>query len=259
MEAGATIRDERRRRRWTLRELAARCGLTAAAVHRLESGLPGSIETYARVAAGLGLRPELRLADERRVAPERAADPLHALMGEVEARTLAEHGYGLSLDEPFQYYQFAGRADLVAWDIRRSALLHVENKTRLPNLQEAFGSYNAKRRYLAPIMADRLGLTRGFRTVTHAIVALWSSEVQHVVRIRSTSLRAILPDGPDAFAAWWSGGELPAGSQSVFILLDPLDRPRSRRWVGVDGALRAGARYRGYAEAMEVARAAGVA
>jgi hypothetical protein len=37
---------------------------------------------------------------------------------------------------------------------------------------------------------------------------------------------------------------------STFILLDPVDRLRSRRWIGLDAAFRADPRYRGYADAV---------
>ena len=52
----------------------------------------------------------------------------------------------------------AGRADLLGWDVASRSLLHVENRTRFPNIQDAMGSYNAKRQYLPGVIADRLGL-----------------------------------------------------------------------------------------------------
>ena len=102
-------------------------------------------------------------------------------------------GVHVSLDEPFQHFQFAGRADLLARDADRAALLHVENRTCFPNIGETFGSYNAKRRYMPSVIAERLGLRGGFRVVTNVIVALWSSEVLHVVRRHRPSFSAVCP------------------------------------------------------------------
>jgi len=63
---GAQVRDERLRRRWTLRELSARSRLSASGVQAIESGQAGSLDSYARLAAALGLTLEIDLADPRR-------------------------------------------------------------------------------------------------------------------------------------------------------------------------------------------------
>ena len=82
-------------------------------------------------------------------------------------------------------------------------LLHIENRTRFPNLQEAAGSYNAKRQYLAGSVADRAGTgPRGWRSVTHVMACLWSAEVLHEVRLRRATFGALCPDPPDALHAW---------------------------------------------------------
>jgi hypothetical protein len=81
-------------------------------------------------------------------------------------------------------------------------MLHVENRTRFPDLQGFAGSYDTKRAYLAPDLARRLGIEGGFRSVTHVVAALWSSEVLHALRLRTASFAAICPGSGDAFAAW---------------------------------------------------------
>jgi transcriptional regulator with XRE-family HTH domain len=254
---GAQIRAERMRRRWTLRTLAERAGVSSSAVAFVEAGRPASGATYARLASAMNLRLEIGLVDPRRAnggAP-RVADFVHAAMGDTEASHLQALGFEVDLDAPYQHYQFAGRADLVAVDHDRSALLHVENRTRFPDLQEAFGSYNAKRAYLGQELASRLGTKRAWRSETHVMVGLWSAEVIHAVRIRSASFRSVCPDPPDAFAGWWSGQPPERGRVSTFVILDPDpglendQRSRRRRFAGLADALRADPRYRGYAEA----------
>ena len=198
------------------------------------------------------------MTDDRWAVPVRAADSVHSLMGNVEAEILQGHRRGVALDEPYQHYQFAGRADLVAWSVADRALLHIENRTRFPNLQESFGSYNAKRTYLAPALAERLRVPGGWVTVTHAIVALWSAEVLHSLRLRTASFRAIAPDDPAPLITWLTGGIPGAGVTSTFVVLDPVEGPRRRRWIGLEHALRAEPRYRGYAEAAQVFEANGL-
>jgi hypothetical protein len=120
---------------------------------------------------------------------------------------------------------------------------------RFPNLQDAAGSDNAKRSYLAPVIAERIGLRGGFRSVTHAMVGLWSSEVLHAVRIRTATFRALCRDSIEAFASWWKGIPPKVGTTSTFVLFDPIARSRARRFVDLDAAMRVEARHRGYAEA----------
>lgn len=253
IEAGAAIRAGRLRRGWTIRALAARAGVSASELYHLESGRIGSVAAYVRVATALGLRPELLLEQPGRTArPPLGDDPVHSMMGEAEAAQLTGFSIPVAIDEPFQHYQFAGRADVLAWSIADRALLHIENRTRFPNLQEAAGSYNTKRSYLAGAIAQRLSLRGGFRSVTHAMVVLWSSEVLHALRLRQATFRALCPDGLTPFGAWWAG--TPAGVEgetSSLIVFDPTDRPRARRFIGLDAALRAEPRYRGYADAAD--------
>jgi transcriptional regulator with XRE-family HTH domain len=259
---GGRIREDRRRARWTIRRLATEAGVSPSLVQWVEAGHVASLETYVRLGRALGRRFEVDLVDPRRTRGRRDEDPVHAAMGEVLATRLRAHNVPLSLDEPYQHYQFAGRADLVAWDLGRASLLHVENRTRLPNFQEAAGAYNAKRRWLAPALADRLGI-REFRSVSHVLVALWSAEMLHVVRLRAPSLSAICPDGTDSFERWLAGDPPTAGVTSAVVLFDPIAKGRSdrRQFVDLETALRPATRprYRGYADAADELRRAGLA
>jgi transcriptional regulator with XRE-family HTH domain len=265
LDLAADLRDARARRGWTLREVARHARLTDASVQRLEAGARGSIGSYARLAVALGLVPSFTLAS--RVAPgarwavpsAQGVDAVHAAMGEAQAAHLRERGWEVLLDEPYQHYQFAGRADIIALDRARRAMLHIENRTRFPDIQAFAGSYNAKRAYLGPDLAARLGIRGGFGSVAHVVAALWSSEVLHVVRLRQESFAALCPQAADAFAAWWDGTVPVPGASSSFVLFDPIPgRRRSRRrWVGLDDVRQVEPRYRGYADAVRQLRLAG--
>src|SRR5262245_9426376 len=261
--AGMLIRHRRTARGWSLRELADRTGLSAGFLHGVEGGDEASLSSYAAIAQALGLQPILDFIDPRnRGRAGHAADPVHAAMGTMLAARLAVARFSLALDEPYQHYQFAGRADLVAWDLEREALLHVENRTRFPNIGESFGSYNAKRRYLAGAVAERIGLRRGFASVTNVMVALWSGEVLREVRRHEPSFRAVCPDPVEEFGQWWLGhAPRASGVTSCFVLLDPLEGGRSdrRRYLGLEHIATVRPRYRGYADAADSLRASGQA
>jgi hypothetical protein len=140
-------------------------------VQELESGAPVSLETYARVTTALDLWPELLASDPRQRQRARGNDQdfVHAAMGELLAGRLRAHGFGVAMDEPYQHY-FAGRADVVAWDLEHRALLHIENRTAFPNVQEALGSYSAKPSYLGGVLAERLSI-EGRRWLRFATLA----------------------------------------------------------------------------------------
>lgn len=259
-EFGSAVRTEPRRRALTLSGLAEMAGLDASTVHYVESGRPARLETQVRIARALRLRIEVDLVDPRKRdrGPARSEDPVHAAMGEAQAARFQGLGLSVGMDEPFQHYHFAGRADVVAWSVERRALLHIENRTRFPNLQEAFGSFNTKREYLGAELARRAGVT-SWQSETHAMVVLWSGEALHAMRMHRASFASLCPDSGDAFRQWWSGEPPLAGRRSVLAVFDPSEGIRSdrKRWVSLAESADVRARYRDYADALEWLRNAG--
>jgi len=258
VEVGQAIGEARVGRGWSRARLAEAAGVSRSLVYLVERGEPASIEAYVRLASALRVRLDARLIDPRRRAGlSVAGDPVHSAMGEVEATRLRTRGLEVAIDEPYQHFQFAGRADLLAWDRDRQALLHIENRTRFPDIQEAAGSFNAKRAYLPEAFGARVGVRR-WASVTHVMAMLWSAEVLHVLRLRRQTFRALCPDGSEAFAAWWSGPERRSGTWSTFVLFDPGASSRQRRWVGLDALEGLRPRHRGYADAVDTLRRAGL-
>lgn len=246
---GMRVRDARLARGWSIRQLAERAGLSAGMVHRVEAGGPASLKTATSLTVALDRRLEMDLVDPRRRSGRSplGVDLVHSLMGEVEAGHLRRGGFGVGIDEPYQHYQFAGRADVVAWDLERRALLHIENRTRFPDFQDMAGAFNSKRAYLGQGLGERLGVST-WLSETHVIAALWSSEVLHALRLRTESFRALCPDGTAAIDAWWSGAAPARGRTSVLVALDPMATGRARPYVGLEDAMTVRPRHRGYAE-----------
>lgn len=174
-------------------------------------------------------------------------------MGEAEARRLSGLGFKIAIDEPYQHVQFAGRADVVAWDLEARALLHIENRTQFPNVQESLGSYASKRAYLGPVLADRLGLRGGWRSETHVIASLWSSEILDALRMREATFHAACPDGIDPVRTWWAGRSPGSGTTSSIVLLDPAPGVRPAFQIG-EPARATRPRFRGYADAAAALR-----
>lgn len=246
---GARIHEAQVARRWTAQRLASEAGVSRGLVYLVGRGEPVSMEAALRIIGALGLKLEWDLVDPRRRAsrPARQQDLVHSAMGEFEAAHFRALAIPLSLDEPYQHYQFAGRGDLVAWSTSPASMLHIENRTRFPDLQDAAGSYNAKRAYLGAALAERVGVRR-WSSETHVMVALWSAEVLHTLRIRAESFRALCPDSSAAFEQWWRGEPPAAGKTSALAVLDPLASGRQREFISLEAALTARPRHRGYAD-----------
>lgn len=259
VEIGATIKDARRRRRWGIRTLAGKAALSYGIVQRIETGGPASLTAYARLAQALGLELQVAMVDQRRATTLRQdADLLHATLGELETQLLVPYGRPVGIDEPWQHYHFAGRADLVTWDLERQALLHIENKTRLPDVQDAIGRFKSTQAYLGRALWERLGMPGRPRAETHVMVALWSTEVLRVVRRQPSVFRSTFPDAPDALEAWLRGDPPAHGTTSAFVVLDPFANGRQRRMIGLDAVLgKARPRMAGYAEAATRLRQSG--
>jgi transcriptional regulator with XRE-family HTH domain len=255
-ETGAALADERRRRAWTVREVARRARLSAATVTNVEAGRPASHLTYARLATALGLSIRVDLTGQRRRARE-PHDLVHAAMGDLEAGWLHQYGFEVAVDHPYQHYQFAGRADVLAWTLDPPCLLHLENRTRFPDLQDAAGSFNAKRQFLGAAVARQLGL-RAFVSETHVMVGLWSAEVIHVVRLRHATFRSLCPDPGQRLSMWRAGQPPISGRSSSFALLDVVATGRQRSLASMDQLLDGiRPRVRDYRAAAERLRALG--
>ena len=256
---GVQVRAGRVRRRWTTKRLAAEAGISRTLVYLVERGEPTTMGTYARLGAALGLRLEASLEDARgSVRPGRAEDPVHAAIVETLARRYASQGLLVAADEPFQHYQFAGRADVIAVDPAGPDLLHHEVKTAIPNVGELAGAWNVKRQYLAASIAQRHGAQGGFRSVTHVLTIAWTAECLRVLRLRESTIGSLGPDAPNAFSRWWEGaGPVLTGVTSTVVIFDPIDRPRAPAWASMGdlGAVRP--RYRDYADLLRDLRDAG--
>jgi len=250
LDFGRAVAEERRRRGWTMRVLAESARISAQTIVGIEAGRPASMDVVGRLAVALGIRIEVESGPARRRSRE-PSDVVHSAMGEYEARLLALHGFKLAIDHPYQHFQFAGRADVLAWRRDPPALLHIENRTRLPDLQQVAGSFNAKCTYLAAVLAREIGVRR-FESQTHVIAGLWSSEVIHVVRLRPATIRTLCPDPDDRLRAWLLGEPPRGGTSRSFVLLDPIASRRQQPFASLAAVLDGvRPRMRGYGDAAD--------
>jgi transcriptional regulator with XRE-family HTH domain len=133
---GRLVRVLRQRARLRQRDLAARAGVSPTYIARLEQGDAGSMRlaTLRDVGAELGVRVELdarwRGGDE-----DRLLDAGHASLVDAVVGRLRRLGWDVVAEYSFNRYGDRGAVDVLAWHAARRALLIVEVKTKLLDLQ----------------------------------------------------------------------------------------------------------------------------
>lgn len=154
---GRLFRMTRYRRGWTQEELSARAGISTSAISRIEGGqaMRYRLRTVQRLGDALDLRVEI-LVTGRGGESARLLDEEHAAIVEHIAAMLTREGWVVVAEPSFNVYGDRGRLDLLAFHPTTGALLIVEVKTEITDLQQLFGSLSVKER-LAPSLAVERG------------------------------------------------------------------------------------------------------
>lgn len=208
------------RRGWRLRDVAERAGLSTATIGRTELGSIRSVSVVRTHAAVLDIRVEWRVAG-RGADVARLLDEEHAAMVETMAASLARAGWQVEAESSYSLYGERGRIDLLAFDPSTKLLAVVEVKTELADLQDLFGSLNAKAR-LAPAIGRRHG---------------WpSSRVVTVLAVAATAAnRTIVGAHPALFTSferrWSRGHRLPRFGEDRVLLWIPAAAAGRRTWL----------------------------
>ena len=157
VEVGAAIRSVRIRRGLRQRDVADAAGVSQALVSLIEHGRleETSLKLVRRVGAAVGVSlpvsPRWRGADLPRLLDERHA----ATVREVIAR-LTKLGWVTLPEHTFNVRGERGSIDVFAWFPSARAVLVVEVKTEVVDLQDLLSTHDRKRR-LAPAIARDVG------------------------------------------------------------------------------------------------------
>lgn len=154
---GIDIRLLRRQRKWTQRRLAVEAGVSPSAVSLIERGHADrlTISMVANVAAALGARLSVRIF-WRGEGLDRLRDRQHAAIVERMIRDLKARGWTVRPEVSFSEFGERGSIDILAFHAASGALLVIEVKSVVPDLQAMLSNLDRKAR-LAPTIARRLG------------------------------------------------------------------------------------------------------
>ena len=190
LRLGSVVRAVRLRKGWRQADVAVAASVSIATVSRVERGSlePISVGMLLRVAAAMQIRidwtPRWRGGEL-----DRMLNAGHAAMHEAAARELGRAEWLTTAEATFAIYGERGAIDILAFHPPTAALLVIELKTDLVDVQGLIGAVDRYRR-LAPRVAREHGWTA---TSVSCWVLLRDQPSNHRLAPHATVLRKCLP------------------------------------------------------------------
>jgi transcriptional regulator with XRE-family HTH domain len=200
---GSTFRAIRLELRLRQADVAARAGVCQQTVSKVERGKFGSLSADDLFAIAEAIEADLSLVVRWR-GPKlaRLLDRRHARMQDRVVRMLSSAGWATSVEESFNRFGERGSVDILAWRPDCRALLLVEIKTELVDLQETVRTIDMKARVVPSVVRA----SRGWQPVAIASVLVLPEANVHrrAVAQHEALLAASLPARTWAVRRWLS-------------------------------------------------------
>jgi transcriptional regulator with XRE-family HTH domain len=199
---GTVIRLVRQARGWRQQDLADKAGVSQSAVSRIDRGQigPQSVDSLRTIAAALDIRLDL-MPRWRGGHLDRLLNRAHSTLHESVARTFRDGlpAWIIAPEVSFAIFGERGVIDILAWHPGRRALLLIELKTDIVDVNELLGTLDRKRRLAPKVAADR-----GWYAVS---VSVWlivrdSRTSRRRVAAHEAMLAGALPDDRRTVRAW---------------------------------------------------------
>lgn len=201
VKVGALFRALRIRRGWRQEDLAARVGVSRAAISRIERGHFGrtSLNSLRGVARALDATIDLVVRWQGADA-DRVLNAGHARLHEDIARLLDSiAGWEHAPEVSFSIYGERGVIDILAFHAPSRCLLVIELKTELASLEDLLTVMSRRRRLAAQIAAQR-DWQAG--SVSTWVVVRESEANQRRIRRFPATLRAAFPANGHSIRSW---------------------------------------------------------
>lgn len=199
---GSVVRSVRLKRGWRQLDLARAARVSRATISRVERGHLEllSVETLRRIAGALDVRidmvPRWRAGDLDRLLNAR-----HSKLHELVARMFRDQlrGWVLRPEVSFAIFGERGVIDILAWHPGRRALLVIELKTDIIDVNELVGGVDRKRRLAAGAGRD-LGWDPAATSVWVIVAAGRTNRAR--IATHGAMLRAAYPMDGRSIGAW---------------------------------------------------------
>lgn len=224
---GLAVRALRHRQGLTQAELATRAEVSQAAVSRVERGRAREItlRTLDRIAEALGARTSLRLYWQGE-ALDRLLDAAHAGIVDRVIVILVAAGWEVVPEATFSVYGERGSIDVLAFHPEHGALLIVEVKSAVPDMQAMLSNFDRKVR-IGPRLAEGRGWA--IRSVSRLLVLPDDRTARRRLAEHDATISRVLPGRTRVMRNWIAN---PTVAVAGVLFLSNSQRTRTRHRVG---------------------------
>jgi len=226
MRIGLSLRALRVRRRLTQAQLAAKAGMSRAAIARLERGGADRVtfRVLAKVTTALGASVNVRVLWHGE-ALDRLLDAAHADLTDLVLRLLRDSGWDVATEVSFNVRGERGVIDILAFHPASGALLVIEVKSVVPDLQAMLATLDRKVR-VAPVVAGE----RGWRAVavSRLLVLPDDRTARRRVEQHASTFETALPSRTAAVRRWL---RKPVGALAGVLFLSGVHQVSTRHRV----------------------------
>lgn len=223
---GLSLRALRIRRRMTQAELAARAGVSRAAIARLERGGADGVtfRALARVTTALGASVNVRVLWQGE-GLDRLLDTAHATITDTVLRLLRDEDWEVATEVTFNEYGERGAIDILAFHPASRSLLVIEIKSVVPDLGEMLATLDRKVRLAAKVARDR-----GWHpdTVSRMLVLPDDRTARRRVEQHASTFATALPNRTAASRRWL---RKPTGTLAGLLFLSDVHHASTRHRV----------------------------
>ena len=215
---GLGMRALRRRRRWTQQRLASSAGISASVISRIERGRADrvTVRTLIRVVAALDARIDVRLFWHGE-ALDRLTDARHADLVERTIAMLIAEAWVATAEVTFDIRGQRGSIDVLAFHPGTAALLVIEVKSVVPDMQAMLSARDRKTR-----LASEIARMRGWSATTRRHSSSFKMIERRSVASKRTPRRFEPPFQPEPPKCGGGSRSRPARSAgSYFCHLSP--------------------------------------
>ncbi len=224
---GLAVRALRRRRGWTQLHLAEEARLSQAAVSRCERGEVDTLthRTLLDIADALGAKVTVTITWHGEEL-DRLLDAAHADIVEAVVRLLRAAGWEVIPEATFSVYGERGSIDVLAYHPGTGALLVIEVKSVVPDMQAMLSALDRKVRH-----APSVAMARGWKvaSVSRVLVLPDDRTARRRIETHAATIDQLMPLRTAAVRRWLVD---PAASIGGVLFLPIAGRAVGRHRIG---------------------------